>query len=141
MVWNSLSKVSKSRGFLIMFVSLRDFVNNLTQRMRCFYWTVILAAWLTLSISIKALSINILVMRLWLYLICRLSWKNHQSKRLKLPNINIGIGINTAQVIAGKMGSLHRSNYSVIGDGISIASQLENLTKYFGVSIIVSEGL
>lgn len=50
---------------------------------------------------------------------------NEQNLSLGLPEIFMGIGINTGQVIAGALGSAHHREYTVIGDEVNLASRIE----------------
>lgn len=56
------------------------------------------------------------------------------------PPLAIGVGVNTARVVAGNIGSQRRLNYSVIGDGVNVASRLQSLTRTpeYRTNVIVS---
>jgi adenylate cyclase len=54
-------------------------------------------------------------------------------------DIEIGIGINSGEVVAGNMGSDSRFEYSVLGDACNLAARLESSCKTVGKNLVIGE--
>ena len=61
-----------------------------------------------------------------------------RKKNNKLP-IKIGIGINTGFLMLGTVGGINRMDTTVISDSVNLASRLQDLTKVYGASLIISQ--
>ena len=55
-----------------------------------------------------------------------------------LPDVDIRIGIHTSVVFVGNLGAPCRLKYGVMGDGVNLASRLEELNKRYNTRLLVS---
>jgi class 3 adenylate cyclase/CHASE2 domain-containing sensor protein len=63
---------------------------------------------------------------------------NEEQRNLHLPELAMGIGINTGEVVVGNIGSERRAAYGAVGSAINIAYRIESYTV--GGQILISPG-
>ena len=55
------------------------------------------------------------------------------------PRLDIGIGLNSGDMVVGNMGSTSRMDYTLMGDNVNLGARLEGTNKVYGTRIIISE--
>jgi len=64
---------------------------------------------------------------------------NRRSAEFGQPTLRMGVGINTGPVVLGTVGGNERLQCSVVGDPVNLASRIEQLTKLYGVRLLIGE--
>jgi adenylate cyclase len=62
---------------------------------------------------------------------------NVQNRAEKLPEVEMGIGIHTGEVVVGNIGSEKRSKYGVVGSHVNLTGRIESYTV--GGQVLISE--
>jgi adenylate cyclase len=62
---------------------------------------------------------------------------NARNRASGLPEVEMGIGLHTGEVVVGNIGSRRRAKYAVVGSAVNLAARIESYTT--GGQVLVSE--
>ncbi|HWI39963.1 MAG TPA: adenylate/guanylate cyclase domain-containing protein [Verrucomicrobiae bacterium] len=80
-----------------------------------------------------------LALRCALHMTARLEELQRKWEAEGLPVLDIGIGINSGEVIVGNIGAEGKKmDYTVIGDHVNLGARVEGLTRKYGVRILIT---
>jgi adenylate cyclase len=68
----------------------------------------------------------------------RLREVNRRRAARGLPQLEIGIGLASGDIVAGPVGSRERTDFTVIGDSVNLAARLEGANKYYRTTILLA---
>jgi len=71
----------------------------------------------------------------------RLAALNTRLKEQNIAALEIGVGIDRGEVIAGLIGPDNRVEYGVVGDPVNLANRVESLTKELRATVLVTRGI
>ena len=54
---------------------------------------------------------------------------NAENRRAGLPDIDMGIGVHTGEVVVGNIGSHKRTKYGVVGSHVNLTSRVQSYTR------------
>lgn len=63
---------------------------------------------------------------------------NREQAELEMPQLQVGFGLATGELVAGNVGSSRKLEYTVIGDPVNLAARLQELTTSLGAEILLS---
>lgn len=66
---------------------------------------------------------------------------NEARSRAGYTEISLGIGLHTGALMLGTIGELERMDTTVISDTVNVASRMEQLSKQYGASIVISDDM
>ena len=63
---------------------------------------------------------------------------NQDQAALELPQLRVGFGLATGELVAGNVGGRRKLEYTVIGDPVNLAARLQELTTSLGAEVLLS---
>jgi adenylate cyclase len=59
----------------------------------------------------------------------------------RIPPTRVGIGLHSGTLVTGNVGTRERKEYTLIGETVNVAARIEQATRQFDASLLVSEAI